>query len=407
MDAQHRATLIFKCSFSYDEQGTIGDIDGASVIDNERSHGGPCDLAPFLRGTQLVCIGGSAPAAPRVGLALRRKRLQLVERELDVDQVSALGPVAPAHPAGLAAFGQRIIGVPAGTDGAVFSVAPPEQRTGPMAGGERLVLTGLDPTVSELTVPIPPFRLGVAVQLGPAAVPFDVRLDTLIIEPAERRVLLVWRGSFPLSVDALDDVSVQAKMHIDEHVDVASHTVPFAGAKVAPPIATTLHADKPTGTVQMNGYLPRHAGTPFREKHAKVTVELSRDVLRKEADAVPFQGIGAASSGAGATGGSAKAPIPGAPWSAESSSAVVRPMPGASRTIIGGEVEDEPPPAEPPPAEDVPPDSPPRKTREEIERGRPKEAWVKGPEIDLEAAKAKPTRAKRKNLNALLYGDDD
>jgi hypothetical protein len=420
MDTQHRITLIAKTSVGYDRDGRVRAVDAEAIVHDEVAPDGwRCDLAPFLRGTQLTCKGRARDGVTQVSLSLWRAGKPLLRCEVGATEVGSLGPIAATDAEGLARFGRGVVAIVPGTDGRVFSTAPGKQQIGPLRGGETIIVEGFDVEAEYLEIQLPPLVLDFKVNIGPVGVPFDARLDTLAFAPNDRRFTMLWRGSFPVRADSLGSLEVAVALKMER---AAAHTgampnrsdrqvMPFVedAEKTPPPLATTLHGVDVTGTVSLGQRIPRGGGTPFRaaeEPPANATALLSRDALKRaeEEDAVPF-----------ATGNRGERPaplppIPGAPWGSAPTSDVKPPHFGASVTLVGSEEVPEEIPeegaAEVPAVVAAEPEAPQAKTPEEIERDRPKQAWVSGPELDLEAAKAAPKRAKRKDLNALLYANE-
>lgn len=451
LSAQHRVTVIAKTCFCYDEHGSVRAVDAGPII---RSDIGltrvPCDLAPFLRGVQVVLIGSARGDASDVAMTVQRGASRLLERSAGANDVAMLGPQRPDDPHGLARFGKSIVSLTAGTDGALFSSAPAEQRLPIFEGDETITLEGLDPRASRVVIPLPRFELKAGAKVGSLDVPFETRLDTIVLEPASHRVSLCWRGSFPIRADMLADLALSMELKLsagsakpDSRTTpmqaVNDEPLPFSpdAAKSPPPIANTLHGAAATGTVALRQRIPRQAATPFEPTASGAedtgsrppagsdpapasggdspfmgTAALSREELAKAvaAAAVPFEGAGASAPR------QPSAPIPDAPWETSPQTPptnVQAPRPGQSTVsmpFIKRNTEivepEEPAPPSPPPPPAAPPKAPEKKTADEIERERPKQAWASGPETGpIEpTAPSRPKRAPRKALNDLLYG---
>lgn len=402
LGSQTRVTLIVKTSVGYDASGRVRAIDENPVIFAEvQADGQRCDLAPFLRGAHVVCSGPARAAAGEVAIYVKRGEALLLKRALPASAAPSLGPVPTEAPEGLARFGAGVVSLTAGMDGHRLSIAPREQRMGPLRGDETVVLEGLDPDVASVAITLPPLELRFAVHMGTVAVPFSARLDTLALEPSARRLSMVWRGSFAVREEDLGAVKASVTVTMGQTVaaapDHAPRSTPFSphAGKAPPPLAQTLHTSEATGTVNLGGFIKLDKATPFetREPAPNVTASLSREELARAAgaEAVPF-------GGGGTTPQKPRphTPIPGAPWAGGERTPVVLPSAGAEATLY-----DEPRVPAVKPRAPEPAVTP--KTPEQIEKERPKEAWVRGPELDLEAAKAPPKRAKRKDLNSALY----
>lgn len=90
-----------------------------------------------------------------------------------------------------------------------FQGAPEDQWCGPLHGGEHVGVAGATPTGTwKLTIPAP--RVGVKIVSQQGEENYQPILDTLILEPDDERVILVWRTCTPLRVKAsrLEEVSV-------------------------------------------------------------------------------------------------------------------------------------------------------------------------------------------------------
>jgi hypothetical protein len=99
--------------------------------------------------------------------------------------------------------------LPQDFDERYFQGAPEDQWCGPLRGGEQVRVAGVTPAgLWGFTVPAPRIEVKIVSQRGEE----DLRpiLDTLILEPDEERVMLVWRTCTPLRVKAsrLEEVSV-------------------------------------------------------------------------------------------------------------------------------------------------------------------------------------------------------
>ena len=431
LSTQHRVTVIAKTTFRFDEHGGVRAVDATPLVREEVGPGGvPCDLAPFLRGVQVVLIGTARADATEVGLTIQRGTHVLLERRVRSDEVAALGRQPPSADEGLARFGASITSLAAGTDGATFSSAPPEQRLSNFDGGETIIIDGLDPRGARVVIPMPPFELSAEAKVGTLDVPFETRLDTVIVEPNSHRASLCWRGSFPVRADMLADLHLSVVLRLSGSASktearttpmhaVAEQPLPFTpdADKTPPPLAGTLHGVAATGTVALRGRIPRSAATPFEPKtdaiHGAGTAALSREELKKAAAAaaIPF-----GSSTPRPAPQQNAAPIPDAPWASATkdtpTGGITPPQRGQSTVSIPFISRDAAPTdsataeASPPQVEPEAPKEPAKKTAEEIERERPKQAWARGPETGPvePTTSTKPKRAPRKALNDMLYG---
>lgn len=99
--------------------------------------------------------------------------------------------------------------LPEDFDERYFQGAPEDQWCGPLRGGEQVRVTSVTPTgLWGFSVPAPRMEVKIVSQHGEED--FRPILDTLILEPDEERVILVWRTCTPLRVKAsrLEDVSI-------------------------------------------------------------------------------------------------------------------------------------------------------------------------------------------------------
>ena len=94
--------------------------------------------------------------------------------------------------------------LPADFDDRHFQAAPEDQQIDPLRGGEEVVLANLTPEGrTRFRLPV----LGVQVHFFRRRGGHETRqamLDTLLIEPDERRLLLTWRASIPLRRDIFE-----------------------------------------------------------------------------------------------------------------------------------------------------------------------------------------------------------
>jgi hypothetical protein len=421
LSGQLRVTAIAKTRLLYDHRGEMRAVEPAPLVAAERApNGAPCDLAPFVPGAQVICLG----AAQRGEVAIRVARAgnTLFERRVVSGAVSELGPVVETH---LMRFGAGVVALDAGVRDHKLVCAPPEQRTAALAGDETVTMTGLDPELEHISVTLPPFALRIMATIAGEDVTFDTRLDTLVLEPASRLIALVWRGSFPVRAEMVSSVKLLAKLGLGPRGPAKlSETMPAQGGRAPsvpfvagsrpsapPPIAADLYAEEATGTVALSPRIPRAAATPFEPHPAETTTVLSRDELKRAADsdAVPFGGAATEKRPMPTT------PLPGAPWTDEASNVEVRaPSHGAgtvdleylSRDLHGDD--DVPAPWRAPPPEPAP--RTPQESNAaptEAKSGEPwaAEPWVKGPREVGGAAESKVRRPARRNLNAALYGN--
>jgi hypothetical protein len=100
--------------------------------------------------------------------------------------------------------------LPADFDDRYYQAAPADQQTDHLRGGEEVVLTNLTPQ-GRTSFPLPRGRPGVRFRLrdGRTAAA-EPALDTVILEPDRKRVMLVWRAALPLRRTLAEVVSVVA-----------------------------------------------------------------------------------------------------------------------------------------------------------------------------------------------------
>ncbi|QSQ11889.1 DUF2169 family type VI secretion system accessory protein [Myxococcus landrumensis] len=96
-------------------------------------------------------------------------------------------------------------------DPAFAMSAPTDQRTSkPLAGGERVQLLNMTPD-STLRFELPRILLGFTTRIGTRRVPHSSRLVTVLIEPEEKRLSLVWQSTLRVSApdaDYLDETEI-------------------------------------------------------------------------------------------------------------------------------------------------------------------------------------------------------
>jgi uncharacterized protein YjbI with pentapeptide repeats len=117
--------------------------------------------------------------------------------------VAGLGPVPPswwwrtralggAEPP---VFGQGVPTLPASLDFAYFNAAPPDQQIPRLLGDETVLMTGLHPTMSEVSLPLPGRRAHAVLDLQGVRRDVPLVLDTLWIDGDTNRCTLTWRGA--------------------------------------------------------------------------------------------------------------------------------------------------------------------------------------------------------------------
>ncbi|MEM1029740.1 MAG: DUF2169 domain-containing protein [Myxococcota bacterium] len=178
---------------------------------------------------------------------------------------------------------------PDGFDWAHCQAAPPDQQVRHLMGDESIRLDGLHPDHAQLVVQLPQVRaVGVVFGLGPPdrqLCPFVA--DTLILEPDERRVSVVWRAI----VEATDVAAARAA---DVAVGVAERDRPVLLPERRDD-AVRLAGDAPPqdfeGTIAMSSVAPSpHADAPFALASvapAGATAAESLDALRAETPPPP------------------------------------------------------------------------------------------------------------------------
>jgi hypothetical protein len=88
--------------------------------------------------------------------------------------------------------------------------APPDQVTPqPLSGGERIWASGVLPGGGALDVTLPSRRIGVTASIKGRSVDCPPSLDTIVLEPDERRVVLSWRAVIPCGRNLLYIESVE------------------------------------------------------------------------------------------------------------------------------------------------------------------------------------------------------
>jgi uncharacterized protein YjbI with pentapeptide repeats len=194
-------------------------VGGKSLLDKkllaigarERDRSGnPTPPQPFvylpLR-WELAHGGASSRANPiGVGEDPGDPRLPSLVDPADPKRPAGLGPVPPswwgrreklggADPLVLAA---PVPTLRAGIDLAYFNAAPPDQQLASLAGDEQVLMSGLHPTLQEITWRLPGLRVHAAFDLGGARREAPLAIDTLWIEGEMLRCTVTWRGAFAL-----------------------------------------------------------------------------------------------------------------------------------------------------------------------------------------------------------------
>jgi hypothetical protein len=96
-------------------------------------------------------------------------------------------------------------------DESYFQAAPEDQRVDELRAGDTLMFVNLHPELATLRVTLPDARaVALAQTRGGARIPFDLRLDTLHVEPDAARAEIVFRGSIPLEDHDLDGLRIAA-----------------------------------------------------------------------------------------------------------------------------------------------------------------------------------------------------
>jgi hypothetical protein len=144
---------------------------------------------------------------------------------------AAVGSSAPSGPAGFAAIPGHwplrasLLGglaqmdldtapdveLPDDFDGSYFQAAPEDQRVDELRAGDTLMLVNLHPELATLRVTVPDARaVALAQTRAGARLPFELRLDTLHVEPDAARAEIAFRGSIPLEEHDLDGLRIAA-----------------------------------------------------------------------------------------------------------------------------------------------------------------------------------------------------
>jgi hypothetical protein len=92
--------------------------------------------------------------------------------------------------------------LPADFDPRFLQAAPPDQVIPSIAGGEPLELLNASPN-GKLAFTLPRYRVDVRVLLDNRTHTPPCRIDTVIVEPDEQRVMLIWRAALPCDKSAL------------------------------------------------------------------------------------------------------------------------------------------------------------------------------------------------------------
>jgi hypothetical protein len=144
---------------------------------------------------------------------------------------ASAGSAAPSGPAGFAAIpghwplrASLIAGLvqmdvdtaphvelPDDFDESYFQAAPEDQRVDELRAGDTLMFVNLHPELATLRVTLPDARaVALAQTRAGARLPFDLRLDTLHVEPDAARAEIVFRGSIPLEEGDLEGLRIAA-----------------------------------------------------------------------------------------------------------------------------------------------------------------------------------------------------
>lgn len=131
---------------------------------------------------------------------------QLITSPRDRPSPVGFGPIAPHWEPRKSYAGtydqnwqkQRAPFLPSDFDPRFFQVAPADQvMPGYLRGGEAVRLSGVTPSGS-LSLTVPAIPITIVYNVDGAKHPQPANLDTLLIEPDEKRLVLVWRSVFTL-----------------------------------------------------------------------------------------------------------------------------------------------------------------------------------------------------------------
>jgi uncharacterized protein YjbI with pentapeptide repeats len=152
--------------------------------------------------------GGAASRANPIGVGEDPgdTRLPSLVDPNDPKRPAGLGPVPPswwqrreklggADPAVLAS---PVPTLRAGIDLAYFNAAPADQQLASLAGDEQVLMSGLHPTLSEITWRLPGLRAHAALELGGKRRDVPLAIDTMWIEGETLRCTVTWRGALAL-----------------------------------------------------------------------------------------------------------------------------------------------------------------------------------------------------------------
>lgn len=96
-------------------------------------------------------------------------------------------------------------------DESYFQAAPEDQRVDELRAGDTLMLVNLHPELATLRVTLPDARaVALAQTRGGARLPFELRLDTLHVEPDAARAEIVFRGTLPIEEHDLEGLRIAA-----------------------------------------------------------------------------------------------------------------------------------------------------------------------------------------------------
>ncbi len=92
--------------------------------------------------------------------------------------------------------------LPKDFDPKFLQIAPPDQIIPGLVGGEPVEILNASPN-GRLSFALPAYAIEAQVSLGNSVEKPAMRLDTVLVEPDDKRVILVWRGALPCDKKAL------------------------------------------------------------------------------------------------------------------------------------------------------------------------------------------------------------
>src|SRR5579859_749927 len=234
---------------------------------------------------ELAYGGASSRANPiGVGEDPGDSRLPSIVDASNPKRAAGLGPVPPGWAARLDALGgadPAVLGVPvptlrAGISFAYFNAAPPDQQLDALRGDEQVLMSGLHPTLADITWKLPGLKAHAVLEHQGARREIPLAIDTLWIEGELLRCTLTWRGVLPLAAAEaaqLDSMQVLATLTKGE-------SAPTWERRPAPRVEAPAMLGTSPGAPEATSIFQRSASIELEIEHSMIYAPKSEKPMR-------------------------------------------------------------------------------------------------------------------------------